>query len=342
MGMQLQRNISLKEFNSFGIETIARNFAIFKTETELFELIDSFHQTIIQSHFILGGGSNILFTRDTIDTLVLKNELKGIKLIREDENHYYVAVAAGENWHQFVLHCIKNNWAGVENLSLIPGSVGASPIQNIGAYGVEVKDIIDTVEAYHIGDKSMQLFSAKDCAFDYRDSIFKGKCKNLFIITKVLFKLNKNPEFKISYGAIEKELETRGIQQLSIRAISDAVIQIRKSKLPDPTMIGNAGSFFKNPSIDIHHFNQLQMRFPEIVGYPNNNNTIKIAAGWLIEKAGWKGYRVGDAGCHSKQALVLVNYGHATGSEILDLSNKMIASIKELFNIELEREVNIL
>lgn len=342
MGMQLQKNISLKEFNSFGIETIAKDFAIFNTDNELFELVDSFHQSILQSHFILGGGSNILFTTTIVDTLVLKNELRGIELIREDENHYYVAVAAGENWHQFVLHCIKNNWAGAENLSLIPGNVGASPIQNIGAYGVEVKDIIESVEAYHIGDKTLKIFSAKDCAFDYRDSIFKGKCKNQFIITKVLFRLNKKPEFKISYGAIETELEKMGIEQLSIRAISDAVIQIRKSKLPDPSIIGNAGSFFKNPSIDINQFNQLQLRFPEIIGYPNKNNTIKIAAGWLIEKAGWKGYRLGDAGCHSKQALVLVNYGHATGTEILDLSIKMIASIKEQFDIDLEREVNIL
>jgi UDP-N-acetylmuramate dehydrogenase len=342
MGMQLQKNISLKEFNSFGIETIAKDFAIFNTDNELFELVDSYHQSILQSHFILGGGSNILFTTTVIDTLVLKNELRGIELIREDENHYYVAVAAGENWHQFVLHCIKNNWAGAENLSLIPGNVGASPIQNIGAYGVEVKDIIESVEAYHIGDKTLNIFSAKDCAFDYRDSIFKGKRKNQFIITKVLFRLNKKPEFKITYGAIETELEKMGIQQLSIRAISDAVIQIRKSKLPDPSIIGNAGSFFKNPSIDINQFNQLQLRFPEIIGYPNKNNTVKIAAGWLIEKAGWKGYRLGDAGCHSKQALVLVNYGHATGLEILDLSIKMIASIKEQFDIDLEREVNIL
>lgn len=342
MGMQLQKNISLKDFNSFGIETIAREFAIFKTETELCELIESFHQSIIQSHFVLGGGSNILFTSATIDTLVLKNELRGIELIREDKNHYFVAVAAGENWHQFVLHCIKNNWAGVENLSLIPGNVGASPIQNIGAYGVEVKDIIESVEAYHIGDKSIQSFSARDCAFDYRDSIFKGKYKNQFILTKVLFRLNKKPDFKISYGAIEAELAQMGIQELTIRAISDAVIQIRKSKLPDPAFIGNAGSFFKNPSIDNSQYQQLQLSFPDIVGYPNKNNTIKIAAGWLIEKAGWKGYRIGDAGCHSKQALVLVNYGKATGAEILDLSKKMIASIKELFDIDLEREVNIL
>lgn len=342
MGMQLQTNISLKEFNSFGIETIARNFAIFKSETELFDLVAAHHQQILQSHFILGGGSNILFTTDIIDTLVLKNELKGISLIREDEDHIYVSVAAGENWHQFVLHCIEHNWAGTENLSLIPGNVGASPIQNIGAYGVEVKDIIESVEAFHIAEKTLHIISAKDCAFDYRDSIFKGKWKNQFIITKVIFRLNKIPDFKISYGAIEAELEKLGIQNLSIRAISDAVIQIRKSKLPDPSIIGNAGSFFKNPCIDSHKFNQLQLRFPDIVGYPNKNNSIKIAAGWLIEKAGWKGYRSGDAGCHSKQALVLVNYGNATGAEILELSTKMIASIKDKFDIDLEREVNIL
>jgi UDP-N-acetylmuramate dehydrogenase len=340
--MQLQKNISLKKFNSFGIDSIARDFVIFKSNNELFEIAETFQNKILDSHFILGGGSNILFTSEKIDSVVLKNELSGIQLLREDDAFFFVAVAAGENWHQFVLTCIEKGWAGVENLSLIPGNVGASPIQNIGAYGVEIKDVIESVEAYHIADKCFLNFSATDLAFDYRDSIFKGRWKNQFIISKVIFRLNKVPKFKISYGSIDAELEKMGIQTLSIRAISDAVIRIRSSKLPNPALIGNAGSFFKNPSISKQAFDQLQIQYPEIIGYPNKNGSIKIAAGWLIEKAGWKGFREGDAGCHAKQALVLVNYGTATGEQILHLSTTIIESIKEKFGITLEREVNIL
>ncbi len=339
--MQLQKNISLKKFNSFGIDCIARDFVIFKSNNELIEIAESFQNSILDSHFILGGGSNILFTSKKIDCIVLKNELCGIQLLRENEEAFFVAVAAGENWHQFVLTCIENGWAGVENLSLIPGNVGASPIQNIGAYGVEIKDVIESVEAYHIADKCFQTFSAAELDFDYRDSIFKSRWKNQFIISKVIFRLNKVPNFKISYGSIDAELEKMGIQTLSIRAISDAVIRIRSSKLPNPALIGNAGSFFKNPSILKQDFDQLKIQFPEIIGYTNKNGSIKIAAGWLIEKAGWKGFREGDAGCHANQALVLVNYGNATGSEIFTLSEKIIESIHKEFGILLEREVNI-
>lgn len=342
MGMQLAHNISLKKFNSFGIDTIAKNFALFNNLEELSELIEKHQSQILQSHFVLGGGSNILFTKPVLDEFIIKNEIKGIQLIREDNEHFFVEVAAGENWHQFVLHCIQNGWAGIENLSLIPGNVGASPIQNIGAYGVEVKDVIESVHAFHIADKTLHHFSFTDCAFGYRESAFKGKLKNQFVITKVIFRLNKRPVYKTNYGAIEAELEKMGITNLSIQSISDAVINIRSSKLPDPTIIGNAGSFFKNPAISILQFEHLKSQHPQIIGFPNQNGTMKVAAGWLIEKAGWKGYRLGDAGCHALQALVLVNYGNAKGSEILELSKKIIDSVQDRFGILLEREVNIL
>jgi UDP-N-acetylmuramate dehydrogenase len=340
--MPLQNNISLKKFNSFGIESIARDFSVFNSTEELIELIDQYRELIIRSHLILGGGSNILLTHAKLDTLVLKNEMKGVHLKKEDANYFYVEVAAGENWHQFVVTCIKNGWAGVENLSLIPGTVGAAPIQNIGAYGVEVKDIIESVEAYHIADQTIHRFTNADCAFDYRDSLFKKSWKNQFVITNVLFRLSKIPIFKTNYGAIEAELTKMGVKELSIQSISEAVIHIRSSKLPDPRVIGNAGSFFKNPSISKAHFDQLINKYPTITGFANKDGSIKMAAGWLIEKAGWKGYREGDAGCHSLQALVLINYGTASGSEILALSDKIILSILQEFDIHLEREVNIL
>ncbi|MEI6087623.1 MAG: UDP-N-acetylmuramate dehydrogenase [Bacteroidota bacterium] len=340
--MRLLNNISLKKYNSFGIETIARNFTIIQSKDDLIETVQQFHDQILQSHLVLGSGSNILFTKPLLDSFVLKNEIKGIQLIREDELYFYVDVAAGENWHQFVLYCIQQGWTGVENLSLIPGTVGASPIQNIGAYGVEVKDLIESVEAYHIADQSMQVFTNTDCSFDYRNSVFKSRWKNQFVITKVLFRFSKVPIFKTSYGAIEIALNDMGVKEPSIQSVSDAIIKIRSSKLPDPTIIGNAGSFFKNPSITFEHFEKIKTIYPELTGYKNKDGSIKIAAGWLIEKAGWKGYREGDAGCHSLQALVLINYGNATGSEIFALSEKIIDSILQDFNIVLEREVNIL
>ena len=295
---------------------------------------------------ILGGGSNILFTKN-FDGLVLKNEIKGIKTIKEDEHHIYVQVGAGENWHQFVLHCIKNGWAGVENLSLIPGNVGASPMQNIGAYGVEIKDVFYSLEAYHIRDKRMVNFTLNDCEFGYRESVFKKKFKDEFVITDVTYRLNRIPDYNISYGAIGQELGRMGVQDLSLQAVSQAVINIRSSKLPDPAVIGNAGSFFKNPEIGSHKFHELAQKFPGIVGYELHNGNVKLAAGWLIEHCGpdngtsWKGYRNGDAGCHEKQALVLVNYGNAKGSEIFELSEEILNGVQEKFGVELEREVNI-
>jgi UDP-N-acetylmuramate dehydrogenase len=273
---------------------------------------------------------------------VLKNNLKGIELVREDDDYYFVRCAAGENWHQFVLHCIANNYAGVENLSLIPGCVGASPMQNIGAYGVEIKDVFHELEAIHLKDSSPQIFKKEDCEFGYRESVFKRKLKNQFIITSVTFQLTKKPNLNTSYGAIEKELEAMGVKEISIAAISKAVCNIRSSKLPNPAEIGNAGSFFKNPTVKNSAFEELKKSFPTIVGYPNSDGETKLAAGWLIEQCGWKGYRKGDAGVHKNQALVLVNYNNASGKEIYDLSTQILKSVKEKFGVDLEREVNII
>ncbi len=334
--MVINENYNLKKLNSFGIEVYAKKFAAFLDEADLIRVLEKNNEPLL----ILGGGSNILFTTN-FDGLVLKNEITGIEIISQDENDVYIKVGAGVGWHEFVLYCIGNDFAGAENLSLIPGSVGASPMQNIGAYGVELKDIFYQLEAYNIQERKVVVFSKADCEFGYRESVFKNNLKDKFIITSVTFKLNKTPVFNTTYGAIEAELEKMKVQSLSIKAISDAVIRIRQSKLPDPKIIGNAGSFFKNPTIKNEQFYNLKKEFPAIVGYPVGDNETKLAAGWLIEKCGWKGFRKADAGCHEKQALVLVNYGNATGKEILQLSEKIIDSVKLMFDVTLHREVNI-
>jgi len=282
-----------------------------------------------------------LFTKN-FDGIVLKNSLKGIELVKEDADSYYVKSAAGEVWHEFVMHCIQNNYAGLENLSLIPGCVGASPMQNIGAYGVEIKDSFYELEALNIHDHTIQKFTNSDCKFGYRESVFKRDLKNQFIIISVTFKLNKKPNLNTSYGAIEQELEKMGIKELSIQAISKAVCNIRSSKLPNPAEIGNAGSFFKNPEVARVKYETLKIEFPGIVGYELENGNVKLAAGWLIEQCGWKGKTFGDAGVHKLQALVLVNYANAKGNEIYDLSQKIMDSVKEKYSVELEREVNII
>lgn len=335
--MQVEQNISLRQFNSFGIDVKAKRLAAFQTETQLKELL---HASAQEQRLVLGGGSNILFTKD-VDGWVLKNEINGIELVNEDDAFVYVRAGAGVNWHAFVLYCIERNWAGIENLSLIPGSVGASPMQNIGAYGVEIKEVMEELEAYHVQDHAKVFFSNKDCAFGYRESIFKRSYRNQFIILNVTYKLRKQPVFNISYGAIRDELEAMGVKELSIKAVSDAVIRIRSSKLPDPKLIGNAGSFFKNPTISRQRYDELKSQYPLLVGYANANGTVKLAAGWLIEQCGWKGYRKGDAGCHARQALVLVNYGTAKGTDVLALSDEIVKSVQEKFGVELEREVNI-
>lgn len=341
--MNFQENISLKQFNTFCIDVMAKYFASIHTQDQLEEAIEFATNSFSKKQeqlLVLGGGSNMLFTKDW-GGIVLKNELKGIEIQNEDEQHVYVKAGAGENWHQFVQYCISQNLAGVENLSLIPGSVGASPMQNIGAYGVEIKDVFYSLDAYHIYDKTTVSFSAADCEFGYRESVFKGKFKNQFVITNVTFRLSKKPTFNTSYGAIEQELESMGVMEPTIEAISQAVINIRSSKLPDPAVIGNAGSFFKNPEVAGDTFHQLKELHPALVGYNLPNGNVKLAAGWLIEQCGWKGYRKGDAGCHAKQALVLVNYGNASGSEIFELSTRIIESVQDKFAVVLSREVNV-
>jgi UDP-N-acetylmuramate dehydrogenase len=338
--MMIQENISLKPYNTFGIDVRAKYFASFRSVEELAELLN-YKPLITKSKLILGGGSNILFTKN-YDGLVLKNEVKGIEIIKEDDHYVYIRVGAGENWHQFVLYCLQYNLGGVENLSLIPGNVGASPMQNIGAYGVEIKDVFYDLEALHLKDKKAHTFTLNDCEFGYRESVFKKKYKNQFVITSVTFRLHKQPVFNTTYGAINQELENMGVKKLSIQAISQAVINIRSSKLPDWKIIGNAGSFFKNPIIEEHKFHELKRMFPNMVAFPSGERFTKLAAGWLIEQCGWKGYRDGDVGCYTKQALVLVNYGNAKGDEVYKLSEKIIQSVKKKFGVELEREVNVI
>jgi len=339
--MKVKENISLRPFNTFGIDVQARHFASFNSVDILSELLSTYKPPTTNHKLVLGGGSNLLFTKD-FDGLVLKNELKGIEVVKEDAEFVYVKAGAGENWHQFVLYCLQNNFAGVENLSLIPGNVGASPMQNIGAYGVEIKDVFHELEALHLEEKTIQKFSLQACEFGYRESVFKRKYKNQFVICSVTYRLRKQAVFNTTYGAITQELEKMNVKELSIQAISQAVINIRSSKLPDWKVVGNAGSFFKNPQIPEAQFRILKEKLPEVVSFPAVNSCFKLAAGWLIEQCGWKGYRKGDAGCYPKQALVLVNYGNAKGSEVFELSEQIIQSVKAKFNVELEREVNII
>lgn len=283
----------------------------------------------------------MLLTQNISGT-VLKNEISGMEIVGETEDHVWLKVGAGEVWHSVVLHTLDQGWSGLENLSLIPGNIGAAPMQNIGAYGVEIKDVFHELEAYIISDKVMQTFSLSDCQFGYRESIFKRALKNNVVICSVTLKLNKKPVFNTSYGAIESELERMNISELTAKAVSNAVISIRQSKLPDPAQIGNSGSFFKNPVIETTRFTQIREKHSDIVGYDLKNGETKVAAGWLIERAGFKGMRLGNYGVHTKQALVLVNYGGATGSDIYELSEQIIAKVQNMFGIGLEREVNVI
>ena len=337
--MNISNNISLKSFNTFGIEAFAKQFVNITSTEELLEVLESKQ---FPDKFILGGGSNMLLTQD-IDALVIHINTKGKDIIREENDHVYVKIQAGENWHEFVLWCIDNGFGGVENLSLIPGNVGTSPIQNIGAYGVELKDVFVECEAINVDDFTINTFQKEDCNFGYRNSIFKHEEKGKYIITNVTFKLTKaNHKLNTSYGAISSELNEKNINLPTIKNVSDAVINIRQSKLPDPKEIGNSGSFFKNPVITLEIFEKLQANFPEIPSYVVSENERKIPAGWLIEEAGFKGKRFGDYGVHKKQALVLVNYGSAKGSDILKLSKLIQKTIKRIFNITLEAEVNVI
>lgn len=338
--MLISTDHSLKAYNTFGIEAFAKYLTAVNSKEAFLELMQ--HDTYKNNpHFILGGGSNILLTKN-VDALVIKNEMKGIEILQENGDDVLVKCAAGEVWHEFVMWCIDKNLAGLENLSLIPGCTGASPMQNIGAYGVEIKESFHELEAIHTKTGEVTRFNRSDCEFGYRESVFKRKYKGEFIITSVTYKLSKKPVFHVEYGAIKQELENMKVDTLSIQAISQAVINIRSSKLPDPKVIGNAGSFFKNPEVKASVYEKLKQEFPNLVAYPLENGDFKLAAGWLVEQSGLKGYRVGDAGVHKLQALVLVNYGTAKGSEIYDLSTHVLQTVKQKFGIELEREVNVI
>jgi UDP-N-acetylmuramate dehydrogenase len=333
----IQTNKNLKEYNTFGISVKAEMFAVFSSTEELKQIL-SFRNN--KKLLVLGGGSNLLLTKD-FDGLVIKNEIKRFEVIEETASEVIVESGAGENWHEFVLNCIDKGFGGIENLSLIPGSVGASPMQNIGAYGVEIKDVFESLSAFHIASGEIHYFDKTKCEFGYRESIFKNKVKGEYIILTVTFRLTKNPTINSSYGAINEQLKVMGIENPTIQELSAAVIAIRQSKLPDPKIIGNAGSFFKNPTVEIALLEQIQNNYPDIPNYPAENGR-KLAAGWLIEKAGWKGRTFDNYGVHKLQALVLVNYGNCTGQEIFDLSSQIIQDVFEKFRVLLEREVNIL
>jgi UDP-N-acetylmuramate dehydrogenase len=336
----IHKNISLKKYNTFGIEAKAKFFVEVNNLDELIAILkDEQFQNI--ERLILGGGSNMLLTKD-FDGLVIKINLIGIEKIKEDENHIYLKSGAGVVWHELVMYCVNHGYAGIENLSLIPGTVGAAPMQNIGAYGVEIKDTFESLEALNISTLQVETFDLLTCRFGYRESIFKHEAKDKYIILNVAFRLNRQPNFQTSYGAIKDTLAEMGISELSLKAVSDAVIHIRRSKLPDPAEIGNAGSFFKNPEIPKVQFEELKEKYPTMPSYPVNETLVKVPAGWLIEQAGWKGQRFGEIGVHAKQALVIVNYGGGKGLEIKELSQKIQASIKEKFGINLHAEVNFI
>jgi UDP-N-acetylmuramate dehydrogenase len=329
----IQKNYPLQKLNSFGLEAYAREFVEVSNEAELREII-----ALGRELKILGGGSNILLSGD-VKTLLLKNNFKGIEVVNEAGDDILVKAAGGENWHELVLWCIARNYCGIENLSLIPGTVGAAPIQNIGAYGVELKDVFQELEAINLENGAVQTFSRAECNFGYRDSIFKQELKGKYFISSVTFKLSLSAHFKIAYGDLKTVL---GDKTLTLKAVSDAVIKIRTSKLPNPTEIGNAGSFFKNPVIPVHQFRTLLEKYPDLPSYPApSSDMVKIPAGWLIEKAGWKGYRKENIGVHEKQALVLVNYGGGKGSEIYQLAQEIKADVLEKFWVEIEAEVNV-
>jgi UDP-N-acetylmuramate dehydrogenase len=336
---EIRQDVDLKPLNTFGISAQARYYTELHTVAEFAEV----QQTEIfknQPVLIIGGGSNLLFTKD-FEGLVIRNCLKGISVEENSSDSVLLRVSAGEVWHELVMWTIAQGYAGLENLSLIPGCVGASPMQNIGAYGVEIKEVFEKLEALSMRDGSLKSFDKKACEFGYRESVFKRKYKNQFMITAVYFRLKKNAAVNTSYGAITAQLQEMGVTQPSIKDVSDAVIAIRRSKLPDPAVTGNAGSFFKNPEISAELYKKVHSSFPDVVAYPLADGRYKLAAGWLIEQAGLKGFEIEGAAVHLKQALVLINKGGATGNSVLRLSEEVIKRVKEKYGVELEREVNI-
>ncbi len=342
MSTILQRNADLKAYNTFGIAAKAEALARFGSSHGLRQLLAA-PELAGLPRLVLGGGSNLLFTRD-FPGLVLLNEMPGMGVVREDDTHVWLKAGAGVVWHELVQHAVENGWGGIENLSLIPGKVGAAPMQNIGAYGVEIKDTFDSLEALRVADGEVIVFDRVACRFGYRESFFKREGKDKFVILSVTFRLTKQHTLNTSYGNIQQELDRTGITNPTIKDVSDAVIAIRRSKLPDPAVVGNAGSFFKNPVVPVALVEKIRTDHPDVVSYPAGTGHAKLAAGWLIEKAGWKGYRskTAECGVHDRQALVLVNYGGATGKAIYDLSEQVLRSVEERFGVALEREVNIL
>lgn len=338
--MNIVSNQSLQGFNTFGIDVKAKLFTVVTTIDELVQVLNT-EEAKTNELLVLGGGSNMLLTGD-LNKFVIKLELEGINLVKEEGDVVLISAEAGVVWHDFVLHTINEGWFGLENLSLIPGCVGASPIQNIGAYGVEIKDRFEYLEALNVETLEVEQFDLKTCQFGYRESIFKRKLKGKYIITKVIYRLSTLPNLNTSYGAINNQLIEMGIENPTPKNVSDAVIVIRQSKLPDPEKIGNSGSFFKNPIVERTLAETVKEDHPNMPSYPVDDTHVKLAAGWLIEQAGWKGKQIGNYGVHKKQALVLVNYGGASGNEIYQLSEDIISSVNEKFGVTLEREVNII
>jgi len=338
--MVLQEHVALNNFNTLGIQSHARYYVRIHDTQQLQQLLLA-PQLKNLPRLTLGGGSNVLFLND-FKGIVLHMAIGGIATIREDPTHVWVKAGAGVNWHTLVLHCVNRNYAGIENLSLIPGTVGAAPVQNIGAYGVALSETFESLEAMEADSGAVHTFSKEDCAFGYRDSIFKNECKGQYIILSVTLKLHKKPAFRTTYGNLQDVLKAMGVQALSVRTISDAVIHIRKSKLPDPIHLGNAGSFFKNPIIAQQQFEQLKRTYPDMPGYAQPRDHVKVAAAWLIEQCGWKGKARGTVGVHQQHALVLVNYGSGTGQDIYQLALDIQQSVKDRFNIEITPEVQLI
>ena len=337
--MEIHNQFSLKNYNTFGIEAKAKQFVAVHSLEDLRSVLQ---QHVSAKKFVLGGGSNMLLTQD-IDALVIYIDLKGKKIIKETEDFVWVECQAGENWHAFVLWTLLQNFGGLENMSLIPGNVGTTPLQNIGAYGTEIKDTMISCAAMHIVSQAMKIFSNADCHFGYRESVFKQEAKDQYIITSVMFQLTKrNHKINTDYGDIQLQLSKNGIHHPTIQDVSNAVIAIRKSKLPDPKELGNSGSFFKNPILLKTDFEKIHAKFPDMKYFDVSPTEVKVPAGWLIEQAGFKGKRFGDAGIHKNQALVLVNYGKATGQEILNVSKDIQETIYNTFGIRIEAEVNVI
>ncbi len=337
--MTILENISLKNLNTFGLEAKARYFVETISEEELKEAI-SYDLFKHASKLVLGGGSNILLTAD-FDGLVIKISIPGIKIIEEDKDAVFIEAGAGVVWNYLVHFCVERNFGGIENLSLIPGTVGAAPIQNIGAYGQELKDVLYLLKGISISEVKEKTFQNDECKFDYRDSIFKNELKGKFIVTSIILRLSRNPKLNLSYGSVKDEIEKLNLKQITVRDVSNVISNIRRRKLPDPAVTGNAGSYFRNPEVDEIKFLKIKEDFPDVIAHKQVNGNYKIAAGWMIEKCGWKGKRIGNTGSHAKQSLVIVNYGGAEGKEILMLAGKIKNSVKQKFDIVLTEEVNI-